>query len=352
MALTENSARETNRRAMETLIAVLPRAARARRAPLDSGADLVVGGQLLDVKWVGEGSLGDVRRVLASRRTRPDIVVGRLLSPGARQALSNAGIGWVDETGASEIAVGSIIVSRTGRPPEKVEKPARWAPAVLAVAEGLLCGTRGTVADTEEATGLSTGSCTNALRVLTDLGLLEAGAGRGRGSARQVADRRALLTAYASAAAALRPTINLQVGVTWRDPVAGLVDISRQWERRNLAWAATGAAAASVIAPHLGTVTTVEVYVGTSTIVGLEAAAAAAGLKPIEGGRLTLRPLPTVAVDRLAETIDGLRVAPWPRVYVDLLAAGVRGEDAAEHLWEVIDAFHDRLYTSGAPADF
>jgi hypothetical protein len=45
-----------------------------------------------------------------------------------------------------------------------------------------------------------------------------------------------------------------------------------------------------------------------------------------------------VALDRLAETIDALRVAPWPRVYVDLLAAGVRGEEAAEHLWEVIDA--------------
>jgi hypothetical protein len=59
---------------------------------------------------------------------------------------------------------------------------------------------------------------------------------------------------------------------------------------------------------------------------------------PIEGGRLTLRPFPTVAVRRLAETIDGLRVAPWPRVYVDLLSAGVRGEEAAEHLREVIHA--------------
>jgi hypothetical protein len=337
MAHLDRPERDVGRRARETLIAVLPRSATAQHLP-DSGADLVVGGQPLHVTWVGGGSLGDVRRVLASRRARPDIVVGRQLSPGARQALSDAGIGWVDETGAAEIAVGSIIVSRSGRPPEKVERPARWTPAVLAIAEAILCGTRGTVADTEEATGLSTGSCTNALRALTDLGLLEASTGRGRSSARRVADRRALLTTYAGAASALRPTINLQVGVTWRDPVVGLVDIGREWDRRDVAWAVTGAAAASVLAPYLGTVTTVEVYVDTSTIVGLEAAATDVGLRPIEGGRLTVRPFPTLAVGRLAETIDGLRVAPWPRVYADLLAAGVRGEEAAEHLWEVVDA--------------
>ena len=83
--------------------------------------------------------------------------------------------------------------------------------------------------------------------------------------------------------------------------------------------------------------TTAEVYVSVDSIVGLEAAAAAAGLKPVEGGRLTLRPFPTASVSRLATKVDGLKVAPWPRVYVDLQHAGVRGEDAAEHLKEVVD---------------
>lgn len=328
-------------RAVDALRDVLPRGAAVSVPQADSAesrADLIVGGLVVEVKWAGDGSLGQVRRYLASWPTTPHVVAARHLSPGARALLSSSGIGWVDETGAAEIAVGLIIVSRSGRPPKRVEKPARWTAAVLAVAEALLCGTRGTVAGAAKATGLSTGSCTSSLRVLTDLGLLEATAGRGRGSARQIADRRALLDSYASAARSLRPTINLQVGVTWRDPVAGLVDIGYLWERGNLAWAATGAAAASVLAPYLGTVTTVDVCVDSSTIVGLEAAAADVGLRPIEGGRLTLRPFPTPAVNRLAETVDGLRVAPWPRVFVDLLATGVRGEEAAEHLWEVVGA--------------
>ena len=59
-------------------------------------------------------------------------------------------------------------------------------------------------------------------------------------------------------------------------------------------------------------------------------------LRPIAGGRLTLRPFPTVTVRRLASEIGGLHVAPWPRVYADLRTFGVRREEAAEHLLEVI----------------
>ena len=338
MAATSARKRGATERAVGTVLAVLPRAAKARvpKSPRDAGPDLIVGGQALEIKWIGAGSLGDARRVLAERRRRPDVVVARRLSPGAREALSEAGVGWVDQTGAAEIAVGSIIVSRTGRPPKPAEKPKRWTTAVLAVAEALLCDTKATVAATTAATGLSAGSCTQALRFLTDLGLLEAQARRGRFSARQVVDPDRLLEAYASEAERVRASISLQVGVSWRDPVADLVETGRRWGRAKLAWAATGAAAASVLAPYLTAVTAGEVYVDADSMALLEAAAAAVNLRPIEGGRLTLRPFPTVAVRELASEVDGLRVAPWPRVYVDLRQSGIRGEEAAEHLREVV----------------
>src|SRR5690606_39244321 len=99
-----------------------------------------LGHRTLDVKWVGEGGLRDARRVLEAPE-RPDVVVGRRLSPGARDALAEAGISWVDETGAAEVALGTIIVSKTGQAAPDPPAPRRWTPAVLAVAESLLCGT-------------------------------------------------------------------------------------------------------------------------------------------------------------------------------------------------------------------
>ena len=74
----------------------------------------------------------------------------------------------------------------------------------------------------------------------------------------------------------------------------------------------------------------------TDTILGLEAAAGAVGLRPIEGGRLTIRPFPSVAAGRMATRVDGLMIAPWPRVFADVRSVGVRGEEAAEHLREAM----------------
>jgi hypothetical protein len=301
----------------------------------DSDVDVVVNGIAFEAKWVGEGGLRQVRDVLAHKRDRPNIVVARRLSPGAREALSQAGVGWVDETGAAEIAIDSLVVSRSGHPEPVPEKTARWTPAVLAVAEALLCGRKGTVSSIREATQLSSGGSTKALATLAQLGLLASKAARGRESAREIRDRNELLDAYAAAATAMAPGPSVRIGVTWRDPTADLVEVGKQWNRAGVEWAATGAAGAAVIAPYLTSVTTADVYVDARTLPGLTAIATSVGLHPIEGGRLTLRPFPTVTARLLAEEKDGLRVVPWPRVYVDLKAVGVRGEDAAEHLREI-----------------
>jgi hypothetical protein len=322
-------------RAERAFLDVLPAGARA--AARSIGAGVSVGGQAITVVWVGDGTLGDARRALAAS-PRPDVVAGRRLSPGARAALSEAGVSWVDETGAAEVAFDTLIIARTGRAAPTPPRLPRWAPATLAVAEALLCGATATVAGAQAATGLSTGSCTAALRTLGDLGLLETSAARGRGAGRRVVDPIALLTAYAGSADALRPEEQLKIGITWRDAVAGLEVAGRRWTHAGIGWCATGAVAGAILAPHLSQVTTAEVYIDAETLAGLESAAAEAGLRPIEGGRLTLRPMPTVGVRRLATEACGVRLAPWPRIYVDLRAVGVRGEEAAEHLLEVVNA--------------
>ncbi len=328
----------TRSRAEQTMLAVLPRTSDLRRRKGDCAGELLVNGQPLRASWIGEGRLNDVRRLLANDQGRPDVVVARRLSPGARAALSEAGIGWVDESGAAEIAVGTIVVSRSGVPDTRDRRPKGWTRSVLAVAEAALCDVRATASAMQEETGLSMGSCVNALRVLTDLGLVEADASRGRRSARRVAEPDKLLDAYAAAAESFASYLQLEVGVTWRDLADGVRSVGPRWDSAHVDYAVTGALAADVFAPYLTSVPTAEVYVATETVVGLEAVAASVGLRRVDGGRLVLRPFPTVTTNRLAVEADGLRLAPWPRVYVDLLHAGVRGEDVAEHLEEVVHA--------------
>lgn len=325
------------RRVTIALRSVLPPRVRIEASwSLGPDIDLKIAGHRIRARWVGSGFIGETRAALEGLARLPDIVVARQMSPGSRELLSGRGIGWVDELGAAEIAIGTIVVSRTGRRPEPVKKPSGWTPAVLAVSESLLCGTRATVPSVQEATGLSSGSCTNALRMLTDLGLLEADARRGRESGRRVADPDRLLEAYASAAAAMRPETSLAVGVTWRDHVTGLAELGRKWAELEIDWAATGAAAAAVLAPLLTTVAATTVYVDAQTSAELQAIAARSELRPIEAGRLTLVPFPTVATRKLTQEAAGIRIAPWPRVYADLRTIGVRGEEAAEHLREVM----------------
>lgn len=330
---------EVVRRVEQAVRAVLPPAADVRVSHDDSaGANVVVNGVPLEVRWVGEGSLRRAREILADAAHQPDIVVARRMSPGAREALARASIGWIDETGAAEVVLESLVISRGGLPDGVTEeKEPRWTRSVLAVAEALLCETIATVAATKAATGLSVGSCTNALRVLTDLGLLSAESERGRASGRRVDDSEQLLDAYAEAAASIEPRASLRVGVTWQDVVAGVANLGRSWDVHGVDWAATGAVAAAELAPYLTSISSARVYVDADAPVGLEGIAAAVGLRPIEGGRLTLLSFPTTTTRRLAAKTDsGLRVAPWPRVYADLRTTGVRGEEAAEHLRETV----------------
>jgi hypothetical protein len=327
----------TIQRIEQAVRAVLPAGTPVRAdARSDDVARVDIAAGTLGMAWIGEGWPGDLRRILADRPARLDVVVARRMSPGARAAAAEAGLGWVDESGAAEIALPGLVVSRSGRTDQKAKGAPRWTPSVIGTAEALLLGTRPTVAEVERTTGLSTGAATKALSTLTALGLLRADVARGRGSAREVPDRNALLDAYATAAtAAVRP-LSLRVGVLG-DLLDELNRLGTGWDADGVGWAATGAAAASVLAPYLGEVGALDVFVDAPTPATLEAVAERSALKPIEGGRLVLRPFPTPVTQRLCAPVSGLRVAPWPRIYADLRESGVRGEEAAEHLLEVIN---------------
>lgn len=297
--------------------------------------DVIIRGKRLRVDWKSRVWLSTVDTVLA-QSDPPDIVVGDRISPASREALTEAGIGWVETSGAAEIDTDFLVVSRRAGSRPLKEPKGDWTTSVLGIAEALLAGVTPTVSATHEATGLSVGACTRALRTLTDLGFLEAKARRGPASGRYISAPEALLDAYVAAAHALELFRPLSVGVNWRDPVEGLVEVGRTWDDAGISWVATGMVAAAVVAPYVTSVGTGEVYVVGGTVAELEAAASAAGLRPIEGGRLVLAPMPTQTTLKMATVVDGLRIAPWPRLVADLRRSGVRGEEAAEKVREAV----------------
>lgn len=340
---------QIEKRAVSAITAVLPSKVRIIICQtIGNNIVLKINGKSIKIVWIGECGLRQVRELISSQNDFPEIVVSRRILPGARLILSEVGIGWVDETGAAEIDLDSIIVSRSGISIKAPQKPPRWTPSALAVAEALLCGGKATVEAMQKITGLSTGSATYALRALTDLGLLSAKKQRGRDSGRQIKNHDNLLDAYANAATTMKPAIAITVGLTARDMIAEFNALGKRWNSAGVSWVVTGNVAASILAPYITLVTSGEIYVDIRTLVGLEWVARQANLRPIEGGRLTIRPFPTITTKQLSSEHVGLHIAPWPRVYADLKVLGVRGEEAAEHLRQVVLETNDSLLSPSA----
>jgi len=291
-----------------------------------------------EVAWLSRGWPRQVRDLL-DQPDRPDLVVASELSPGARALLVDAGLSWVDGTGAMRIAMPGIYIRVAADQPARTPKADMgWTAGVLAVCEGLLIGTGGTVDEMVAATGLAPSTVASTLRFLQDGHLLEAAAARGRNARRTVVDASQLLDAYAAAAARLRRDDSIRVGVLWRDPARGASDLGARLAANGVAWSVTGALAADVLAPYLSEVAPLEIYLDAKSVPELRQVAREVGLSEAAGGRLLLRPFPTPASDALSTTVGGQRLAAWPRVFSDLRTIGVRGEEAAEHLREQMGA--------------
>ncbi len=121
-----------------------------------------------------------------------------------------------------------------------------------------------TVSSAVKATGISTGSVATALKFLEHDGPLVSGAARSPGAARRINNRDELLNAYAAAAERLRSPISIHVGVLWRDPMVGTIELGRTWRKHNIDWATTSALSASVLAPAQTAIAPLEIRARTN----------------------------------------------------------------------------------------
>jgi len=305
--------------------------------------DIVVSTQAAEHRfvggWAGEGWPVDVER-LFHVAPELDAVYAKRLTQRARAWLTERHVGWIDEAGnASIILPSGLIVVREARDvatPPRV--PDRWTKTMLGAAEAVLAGVPPTVEAVETATGMSRGAAANALARIERRGLLDRpGPKRGRGASRTVVDLNAFVDEYAAAAAGFRAKQEvILLHRLWADPLQTLAnEIGPGLTAEGLSWAVTGATASTLLAPYLGDVTVVEMYVENSLFMARERLADLLRARVVDKGqRIEIRELPTPVSER-GPVVAGVHVALPARVYADLMASGGRFAEAAHHLREV-----------------
>lgn len=330
------------------VIAVLPLGLDVNVEPQLSGViptfDITVrtaaGAQRFGGVWAGKGWPSDVRRA-AALAPNADVIFAAKVSEGAQEWLAAEKLGWVDEIGNASVATPTgLVISRqaTGKPsvPDAVD---RWTTTMLAAAEAILNGAPPTVEAVESATSSSRGAVANALARLERRGLLRRPSHtRGPQSARQIVDVAAFVDEYAVAAAFARSKQKvLKIHCLWSDPLEEFAaDIAPALNRHGVPWAVTGTAASTLLAPYLGSVTTVDLYVDKVLFAEPARLADLVGGRVVDKGhRIEVRELPT-PVTAGGPLVNGVRVAVPCRVYADLMAAGGRSAEAGQHLREII----------------
>lgn len=293
--------------------------------------------------WVGEGWPADVSQVLRAEIPNPPpnlVITARSFSSGAIDLLEDARVNWADEFGNAHIRAPGLFVFRQGIEPVR-ERPAfTWSPSAIAVAEALL--TR------REETGIRTGELANLIewspaQVSQVLQAFDAngwtakyGPQRGPRARRELHDFDGLLDAWSEALGSTEQETRL-AHRTMREPLSLLTDQLGPALDDNVRWAVGGWAAAQELAPIVDRVPSLQIYVHEDDFDRpLTEAMRSVGLDDVsEGGRVSFHPAAPSVLALSAPARFG-RLVSAPRVYVDLMRIGGRGDDAARHLREEI----------------
>jgi hypothetical protein len=336
----------TRQRVQQALVAVLPSGLHVRVAalPESRGGVLEVtvkAGSVLHrflAGWAGGGWPADVDRLLAVA-PKVEVVVARRLSEGARAKLAQRRIGWVDESGRSNINLrsGLVVIREVAREEPALSPGDRWNLSMLTAAEAIFAGVPPTVEAVEAATGLSRGASANALARFESRGRLgRPGPKRGQGSARQILDLEGLIDDYVIAAGEFRSRQRVRrLHRLMADPLHVLeVEMGPTLRSLGAKWALTGAGASMFLAPYLTELTVLELYVDPDHFEGPDLPRYLESREVLKGHVIEVRALPTPMSDR-GPDVNGVQVALPARVYADLNAAGGRLAEAAHHLREV-----------------
>lgn len=295
----------------------------------------------LSAVWAGEGRPSDVQRII---ERLPDVwpprlvVTARRFSSAAIDLLDARDANWADESGRARIVEAGLIVVRDAV--HAVDAPTRhtWSPSALAIAEALLAADwpRGIgTGELARAAGWSPAQVSEVLQSFDERGwTAKFGPQRGPGARRELVDVDGLLDVWTAEVTKLqhprRFAHRLQgsdLAEFFRTELAGSLD------DRAVRWAATGWIAAELAASFATHLPVLQIYVAEEDFFdGVSDVMRDTGLRAVEeGGRvefISASPQLLAAGRRTGS----MPIASAPRIYADLLAAGGRAEDVAQHV--------------------
>lgn len=269
-----------------------------------------------------------------SSRERVSILVAESISPGAKELLRDARIGYYDSGGSLFLPALGVYIY--------IDKP---APKTLSKSlRSLFSGRRAQVLHTllmrhqhwfggKELAAQALVSPATASQVLTELERLDWVVSRGQGPSkeRRLSEPAALLDAWAKQLALLRPPLLRRYFVPSVKPEKLAEHLGQVFAAHEVSYAISGEVAAQRYAPFLSSVSQVRVRLLVSP--AADAAISALGARVVsEGANLVIIDTASPGELLLREQVDGIWLASPVQVYLDLLRGEGRAREMADHL--------------------
>ena len=262
------------------------------------------------------------------------ILVAESISPGAKELLRNARVGYYDSAGSLFLPASGVYLY--------IDKP---APKTLSKSLGsLFSGRRAQVLHTllvrhqhwfggKELAAQALVSPATASQVLTELERLEWVDLRGQGPSkeRRLSEPAALLDAWVKQLALLRPPLLRRYYVPSVKPETLAEHLGQVFATHEVSYAISGEAAAQRYAPFLSSVSQVRVRLLVSP--AADAAISALDARVVsEGANLVIIDAASHGELQHREHLGGLWLASPIQVYLDLLRGEGRSREMADHL--------------------
>jgi Transcriptional regulator, AbiEi antitoxin, Type IV TA system len=290
--------------------------------------------------WIRRGWPGDVRARL-ERFPAVTLVVAPELSSGARRLLDEQAVNWVDETGAASIRGEGLLVhvDRASAPPDPRPHEVAWSQMAVLAAEATLSARPAqiTTAWLAEHAGCSIARASRILSGWDREGWTsKQGPARGRGAHRVLERPDSMLGSWTAHLNAI-PIERWYAHTTSRDLLDVQKHLTHALGDATFGW--TGWGAAQQLAPFVTQLPVLHLRVDERYAHrDLAPRLQNAGLTVTDdAGRIELWRTPGNAF-RFTRPFPSGPVVSWPRVYADLRRLGGRGDDAAEHLRDVMES--------------